>query len=147
MMGIRKTETKKNGEWIMKNAVTHAIKTDHFPEATRILAMCWKRACKGLHDMCFHGIASEREICMMRGWSVNHSGFSFTTTHDLCDASFTKGGLEKMVRQWYQWEHERRIEEDEDFERKHPEFASIPRAGKPIKEMTLDEWIFKFCCW
>lgn len=129
----------------MKSAVSHAIKTNHFPEATRILSMCWKRACAGMHGMYFGGIATEREICMMRGWSVNHAEFSLSTTHDLCDAQFTKGGLEKMVRQWYQWEKELRIREDEDFERIHPEFASIPRAGKPIKEKTLDEWIFDSC--
>lgn len=83
---------------------------------------------------------------MMRGWSVNHEGlFSFTSTHDLCDASFSKGGLEAMVRQWYRWELDWRIEEDKEFECKHPEVASIPYAGKPLEDYTLDEWIFDFC--
>ena len=126
----------------MKSAVSHAIKTNHFTDATRILSMCWKRACKGMPGMCFTGIATEREICMMRGWSVNHAEFSFTTTHDLCDAGFTKSGLEKMVRQWYRWEWELVVEDEDDFERRHPEFASIPRRGKRIKDMTLDEYIF-----
>ncbi len=85
---------------------------------------------------------------MMRGWSINHEGlFGFTSTHDLCDASFSKNGLEAMVRQWYRWELDQRIEEKEEFERKHPEFASIPYATghKDLAEYTLDEWIFDFC--
>lgn len=138
----------------MKSAVAHAIKTNHFPEATRILAMCWKRACKGLNGIHFSSdwkdsfYASYAEQCMMRGWSICYeSMFGFTTTHDLCDASFTKKDLEQMVRAWYKCDHERRIEEKEEFERKHPEFASIPYATghKDLTEYTLDEWIFDFC--
>ena len=132
-------------ETAMKSAVAHAIKTNHFPEATRILSICWRRCFKGLPGIHFTD-ASYHEQCMMRGWSVNHEGlFSFTSTHDLCDASFSKNGLEAMVRQWYRWELERRIEEDKEFNRKHPYMAAIPCAGKALSEYTLDEWIFDFC--
>ena len=127
----------------MKSAVAHAIKTNHFPEFTNILSQCWKRACKGFFGTHFPN-ATFRETAIMRGWSINYEGlFSFTTTHDLCDASFTKKSLEQMVRIWYKNELDDEIERQAEFERIHPEFASIPRAGKALKDYTLDEFIFR----
>jgi hypothetical protein len=129
----------------MKSAVAHAIKTNHFAKYTWLLSKLWKLACKGARGYHFDDV-TDRDKAIMRGWSLNHEEeFNFTSTHDLCDCRFSKSGLEKMVRTWYQREQELRIEEDAEFERKHPEFASIPRAGKPIAECTLDEWIFDFC--
>jgi hypothetical protein len=49
-----------------------------------------------------------------------------------------------MVRCWYQWELERLIEDGKEFERKHPEVASIPHAGRRLEDLTLDEFIFEF---
>lgn len=88
--------------------------------------------------------ASLREQAIMRGWTINHDGlFSFTSTHDLCDASYTRKGLETMVRQWYQWEQEQYLEVLAEYERNHPEVRGAVWAGKPPQEMTLDEWIFR----
>ena len=133
-----------------KSVILHAIKTNRFPEATDILKQIWKRLCHGLPGIHFNGDtypapATRSEICMMRGWSINHpESFSFTTTHDLCDASFTRAGIEKMVRAWYARLLEERIEAKKEFERKHPEMASVPHAGRRVEDLTLDEFIFDF---
>jgi hypothetical protein len=129
----------------MKSAVALAIRTNHFPEYTYLLKKVWSRACQGLPGYHFKGL-TEREKAILRGWSVNHSDvFYFTTTHDLCDASFTKGGLEKMVRTMYAHELLRRIEHEREFEAKHTETAGIPTASKPLHEKSLDEYIFIDC--
>lgn len=109
----------------MRSAVAHAIKTNHFPDYTRILSICWRRACNGLMGVHFSD-ASLREQAIMRGWAVNHEGlFSFTSTHDLCDASYTRKGLETMVRSWYQLEKEQYLEDLAEYERNHPEVTVL----------------------
>ena len=53
-----------------------------------------------------------------------------------------------MVRAWYKNEWERRIEEDEEFNRKFAELhKNSERAPgyKETTELTLDEWIFDRC--
>lgn len=128
----------------MKSAVAHAIKTNHFPEATNILKQCWTRVLHRLEGKHFTSSeASYQEQCMMRGWSINHEGlFSFTTTHDLCDARFTRKSLEQMVRTWYQWELDETIERDK---RDQELFGPFGYATKAPSEYTLDEWIFDVC--
>ena len=141
--GVRQLSLPQQ-EKAMKSAVVHAIKTNRFPEATRILSICWKRCRAGLPGIHFTD-ATYHEQCMMRGWSINHEGlFSFTSTHDLCDASFSRKGLEQMVRCWYQWELDRLIEDGKEFERRHPEVASLPHVGRRLEDLTLDEFIFEF---
>lgn len=128
-----------------KSVILHAIRTNHFPEITLILKDIWRRLRAGLPGIHFD-YATNREICIMRGWSVNYPElFSFTTTHDLCDASFTRKGIERLVTKLYENEREARIEEDLEFDRLHPEQAGVPWASKRIADMTTDEYIFEFC--
>lgn len=135
-----------------KSVVFHAIKTNHFPEATCILRKIWKRIRAGLPGIHFEpsdctsdAYATNGEICMMRGWGVNYPDcFSFTATHDLCDATFTRAGMERMVRAWYAHELEERIEQKREYERRHPEIIGLPCAGKRLEEVTLDEFIFEY---
>lgn len=126
----------------MKSAVSHAIKTNRFPQATAILAELYRNAKRGCTETdMWH--ATREEHCMMRGWSINDCGtFHFMMCHDLCVARATVRELETMVRRWYKAAQEQRIEDDAEFERRHPEIAAIPRAGKSVSEMTLDEFIF-----
>lgn len=126
----------------MKSAVSHAIKTDHFPEATAILAELYRNAKRGCPqtDM-WH--ATERERCMMRGWSINHEGtFHFTQCLDLCVAEATVRELENMVRSWYRMEQLTLREEFEARCARFPWEAGIPWASRPSWELTLDEFIF-----
>lgn len=128
-----------------RSVILHAIHTNHFPEIALILKEIWRRLRAGLPGIHFDN-ATNREICIMRGWSVNYPElFSFTTTHDLCDASFTRKGMEQLVTKLYENEREARIEEETEFDGRHPEQAGVPWASKRITDMTTDEYIFEFC--
>ena len=141
-------ETKPLGDKIMagkKSVILHAIKTNHFPEATWILKRIWERLRAGLNGVHFEN-ATFRECCIMRGWNCNYPElFCFTTTHDLCDASFTKKGMEQLVTNLYVNELSEEIEAEAEFERRHPEIASIPRVGKRYSELSITEFIFERC--
>jgi hypothetical protein len=66
----------------------------------------------------------------MRGWSVNYPElFSFTSTLDLCDASFTRKGMEQLVMTLYENELESRK-------------ADYPTVWNGT---SLDEYIWKIC--
>lgn len=128
-----------------KSVILHAIHTNHFPEMTWILKEIWRRLRSGLNGIHFEN-ATYRECCIMRGWSVNYPElFSFSTTHDLCDASFTKKGMEQLVTNLYANELSEEIENEAEFERRHPEIASIPHVGKKYSEISITEFIFERC--
>jgi hypothetical protein len=85
-----------------KSVMLHAIKTNRFAECTWILEKIWNRIRNGLNGIHFTD-ATYSECCIMRGWSVNYPElFSFTSTHDLCDASFTRKVMEKLVKYLYE---------------------------------------------
>ena len=129
----------------MKSAVAHAIKTLHFPDFTELLSKLWKMACKGITGYHFD-FATEREKAIMRGWTINYEkDFYFTSTHDLCDCRFSKGGLERMVRTMYAHDQMGKVEALEELRQTHPEWFKAPKEGKELKDMTLDEYIFGYC--
>jgi hypothetical protein len=112
-----------------KSLMLHAIKTNHFPECTWILEKIWARLRAGLDGIHFTD-ASFRDCAIMRGWSINHEGvFGFTSTHDLCDAWFTRKGMEAIVKRMYENELESRIYD-------HPKVW----AGT-----TLEDYIWEIC--
>lgn len=85
-----------------KSVMLHAIKTNRFPEETWIFEQIWKRLRSGLNQVHFEN-ATYRECCIMRGWAINYPEcFSFTSTHDLCDASYTKRGMETIASKLYE---------------------------------------------
>lgn len=136
-----------------KSVVLHAIKTNHFPEFTWLFKQFWKRlnAFPG-HEVGIHfsvetdNYANDAEKCIMRGWSVCYpEWFNFTTTHDLCDASFSRKGLELLVKHLYENELNEEKDAAYEFDRRHPECASIPFVGKRITEYSLDEYIWDRC--
>jgi hypothetical protein len=135
-----------------KSLMAHAIKTGHFGEVeTGLLKRLWARACKGFGGLHFEFSPDARECAIMRGWEINYCGdFYFSTTHDLCDAWFTKAGLERMARKMYRRELEARIEDVRARKDERERKATEANATDPSLAATYywladsdGEWLYR----
>lgn len=112
-----------------KSVMLHAIKTNRFAECTWILEKIWNRLRNGLNGIHFTD-ATYSECCIMRGWSVNYPElFSFTSTHDLCDASFTRKGMEQLVMNMY----------ENELESHKADYPTVWNGT------SLDEYVWEIC--